>query len=122
MTYQIIDKEDYIEVCADGTACHWDLLKVIHKMKQLDAKKEKPDLWILAESLNFSLYSFSPLIQGIQCLLARFAVKKGCKSAILAADEFQKAKIDIYCAEASALPFQLQAFTTRADALAWLLN
>lgn len=121
LTYEIVSKETYVEVHASGTVSHWDLLKIIHQLHRDDPKKTKPDLWVLDENLEFSLYSFPPIIQGIAALIARNAVRNGCRSAILAADEFQKAKVEFYCTEAAAvLPFEIRAFTSCREAVDWL--
>jgi hypothetical protein len=121
LAYKIFKGDDCTEVHISGSGTHWDLLKIIHQLSQTDPQKEKPDLWVLAPDLDISLYSLSPLVQGILALMARFGMlKKGCKSAILATDELQKAKMELYCAEASVLPFEIQAFTARDQALNWL--
>ncbi len=121
LTFTITQRETHTEVQLSGSGSHWDLLKIIHRLRQSDPQKEKPDLWVLATDLDVSLYSLSPLVQGILALMTRYGMlKKGCRSAILAADELQKAKMELYCAEASALPFEIQAFTARDKALDWL--
>lgn len=121
-SYEIHQEEQYVEVHAGGSFTHWDLLKIIHQLHKDDPKKEKPDLWVLDRSFELSLYSFPPLVQGILSLIARCAIRKGCRSAILAADEFQKAKVDLYCTEAVELPYEIQSFTSRSQALDWLFN
>ncbi|MBL7016650.1 MAG: hypothetical protein ISR84_03740 [Kiritimatiellales bacterium] len=122
MTYEIVPQDGFVEVHVSGKVSHWDLLKIVHALHKKDPKKETPDLWILDQDLDFSLHAFPTIIQGLLNLVARGAVKKGCKSAILAADKFQCAKVDIYCAEAAVLPYEIRAFTCRTETMDWLLS
>ncbi|QHI69691.1 hypothetical protein [Tichowtungia aerotolerans] len=121
-TYKIVQKENYAEVHASGKLSPWDFLEIIYRLHRADPKKEKPDLWVFDKNVDFPLHSFPRLAQGVMNLLIRSAIKEGCRSAILTADEFQKAKAELYCAEAAFLPFEVRAFTDRSQALAWLLN
>jgi hypothetical protein len=122
MTYNIREKTGFVEVNATGNISYWDLLKIVHDLYKRDPKKEIPDLWVLDENFDFPLCSYSPLIQGILKLASRCGIKRGCESATLAADEFQRIKVAMYCTEASALPYDIQAFTSRETAVAWLLD
>ena len=122
MTSEIVYKEAHVEVHASGQASQWDLLKLIYQLQKNDPKKKTPDLWVLAEDFELSLYSFPPVIQGVLALIMRNKIKRGAKSAILAVNQFQKAKANIYCEEAASLPFPLQAFTNRDEAMEWLLS
>lgn len=119
MPYQITRQPHLVEVHMSGKMSHWDVLGVVFKLYKQDPGKETPDLWILDSGCEFSLYSFPPIVQGI-LKLATKTVKKGCRSAILAADEFQRLKMELYCAEAKALPYEVRAFTDRGEALDWL--
>lgn len=122
MMYEILPQEGYVEVHVSGKVSHWDLLRVVHELHKKDPKKDTPDLWILDQELDFSLHSFPPLVQGLLNLMSRALIKNGCKSAILAADEFQRAKIELYCAETAVLPYEIRTFTSRAETLNWLLS
>ena len=98
---------------------HWDILKIIHHLHRNDPRKETPDLWILDPECDFSFHSFPMIVQGVLRLVAK-TIKKGCRSAILAADEFQRVKVDLYCAEATVLPYEIRTFTARDEAVDWL--
>ncbi|MBI9019636.1 MAG: hypothetical protein JEZ10_00065 [Verrucomicrobia bacterium] len=121
MAYQIKPQSNFVEVHASGRLSHWDVLGIIHQLHKNDPRKETPDLWILDPDLDFAFHSFPPVVHGILKLIGQ-RLKKGCRSAILTADEFQRSKIDLYCAEAAVLPYETLAFTSRDEALAWLLN
>lgn len=44
----------------------------------------------------------------------------GSKTALVAADEFMRVPLELYKVEAAVLPFEIQIFNNRADALQWL--
>ena len=120
MTCEIQRKANHVEVHVSGTLSHWDVLKTIHDLHKHDPHKKTPDLWVLHPELNFSMYSFPVIVQGILKLTARL-MKNGCNSAILAADEFQRAELDMFCREAAVLPYEVRCFTSHGKALEWLL-
>jgi hypothetical protein len=119
MAHTIQRQNGCTEVYVSGKLDHWDALKIVHDLYKNDPHKETPDLWILDPNLDFSFHSFPPVIEGILKLVSR-GLKKGCRSAILAADEFQRVKVDLFCREAAALPYEIQAFTDRDEATQWL--
>ncbi len=121
MPHEIKQKERFVEIHVTGRMSHWDILKIVHELQKSDPHKEKPDLWVLEPELDLPLHSFPRIVQGILTLVARHAVK-GCKSAILAADEFQRMKVELYCFEATSLPYKIRSFTSRQKATDWLLS
>ncbi len=121
MHYTILNHDRFVEIQLAGQVSPWDILKLIHELYRKDPEKQTPDLWVLDQNLDFSMHSFPPVLKGLLKLTARLA-KKGCNSAILSADEFQRAEIDMYCQEAATLPYEVQNFTNRKNALSWLLD
>ncbi len=119
MPYQIERQPHFVEIHLSGSVSHWDVLGIIHQLHKGDPRKEIPDLWILDPDCDFSFHSFPPIVQGILKLASRH-IKNGCRSALLAADEFQRVKMDLYCAEAAVLPYEIRTFTARDEAVSWL--
>ena len=91
---------------------------IIWELSRKDPRKECPDLWLFSEESHVPFAHFNEIARAIKGLIPRDAV--GNKTAMVAANAFQKAQIEMYPAEASILPFNIQLFGSRTEAVEWL--
>ena len=89
-------------------------------MSRHDPEKEKHDLWIVAPESMVPFSSFASLVQKTRELLPQDARKCRGKSALVAADAFRMAQLNMYRNEARSLPFQLRVFLSKQEAMDWL--
>ena len=118
MPYQIEERDGYVEVSVSGHTSEWEALSIIFQLRMRDPRKTVPDLWTLASESVIHLPAF-PLIADAVARLCPpgFA---GAKTALVAADGFQKALMETYRDEMRRLPFEMGVFESRDEAVQWL--
>ncbi len=117
MAYEVEKKDTFLEVRVSGDTSKDELIEAIRELRRCDPRKELPDLWLFAGECQVPLVEFSDIAQAVLGLLPRNAV--GNKTAIVAANEFRMAQIDMYRFEAAVLPFAIRVFRSRDEAVAW---
>ncbi len=118
MPCQIEKKDGFFEVCVSGETSKSEVLRVVQELHRLDSGKKFPDLWVIARESEVPFVHFAEIAESIRKLLPRGAV--GNRTAIVAADVFHEAQLDMYRAEASILPFPVRVFLCRDEAVKWL--
>ncbi len=120
MEYKIEKKETFFEINVSGEVSIFDILAIVEKLAGKDPGKHYPDLWIIAQEVEIPYSQFRSVAKSIEKLFVTPPISD--KTAIVAADYFQKAQLDMYRQEASNLPLDIQIFTSRDNAIAWINN
>ena len=120
MPCEIHERDGYFEVRVPTGATMFDLLKTVGELSQRDQTKRLCDLWLFEKDVQLSYNLFAGTAQAIQRLCP--PGMKGNRTAIVAADAFQQAQLELYRAEATRLPFEIRVFSDQATALRWLTN
>ena len=118
MEYKIEKKETFFEINISGEVSIFDVLAVVEELAGKDPRKHYPDLWIVAPEIEIPYSQYRNIAQAIDKLFIEPPIAD--KTAIVAADQFQKAQLEMYQQEASNLPLDIQIFTSRDDAVAWI--
>jgi len=118
MPYEIEKKESFFEVRVTGETSKHEILRIIRELARLDRGKNLPDLWLVASESQVPFVQFADIAQAIRSLLPREAL--GNKTAIVAADAFHEAQLDLYRSEATMLPFPVRVFRSRDEAVEWI--
>jgi hypothetical protein len=120
MPHEIKFGNPLVEVKIWGETCKEEVLQIIRKLHEDDPEKEKQDLWLVAAE---SMVPFDALAS-IAEVTGELVGRKRCKgrSAIVAANVFHKARLDLYSIEAAILPFPLKVFLSKDEALKWLAD
>ena len=118
MAYKIEAKDGYVEVQVTGRTTKHEIIEILRELSRRDPRKETPDLWLVESESQVPLADFIEIALAVGKLLPPGIV--GARSALVAADHFQMAEMQMYRLESSFLPFELGVFHTQAEALAWL--
>ena len=119
MPYEIEKKDSFFEVRVSGETSKFEVLAIIRELERRDPVKKFPDLWLVAGESQLSFHDFGEIARAIGRILPRGA--DGSKTAIVAADAFQKAQLEMYPPEASShLPFEIRVFSCRDEAVGWI--
>ena len=120
MSYKIRPADGIVEIDIWGQTNKWEVLEVLGQLRARDPGKKVCDLWVVAEDTTLPVDAFYSVAETVKKLCTVDMVQAGCRSAILAANEFHKALLSMYLHEARELPFTVGVFTSRDDAMAWL--
>ncbi len=118
MPYEIVEKEDLVEVRLSGETTRWELMEAIHHLHRRDPCKKTSDLWVVSADVVVPAAWHALLVSTTKNLCTPDMV--GARTAILAADQLHKAQFDMYRTEAQRLPFEIKVFTSRKKAERWL--
>ena len=118
MPYRIHRSDGIVEVEVSGNTSVTELLSAVRELRAMDPRKEVSDLWTISEDIVVPFAEFSTIVANIKALCTSDMV--GCKTALVANGEFQRAVMDLYRSEAKALPFQIGVFASREQAIHWL--
>ena len=118
MPYLIIENDGFVEVQVSGETSVQEILEVIRTLREKDPRKNKSDLWIVAENSIVPISTFSAIAQTVGSLCHPNMTAK--RTAIVVSNELHRAALDIYREEAQSLPFEIGSFTSRDEAVQWL--
>jgi hypothetical protein len=116
--HDIQEREDFYEVTLTGASSAWEVLEIIHSLRDRDPHKEHCDLWVLGTDFSVPISSFSDIAGGVKNLVKEGFV--GNKTAVVVSNLLQRAAVFLYKKEAEKLPFPIKVFSKREDAVAWL--
>ena len=118
MAYEITAHDDFLEVRLSGETSKYEIIEIVGRLARLDPLKSRPDLWILAPEIHVP---FTDLVQIAEAIGKKVPPEAaGSKTAYVVADEFQRAKLELYISEAAILTFDMRTFGSRDDAVAWM--
>lgn len=119
MSYTIVDQQDWTEVLLDGEVTQPEVLEILQHLYGRDPLKQRSDLWQLSnESTVPPLSAFGAIAKSVGSMCGRGL--HGRRSAIVAANPFHFAQLDMYRFEARDLPFEVGVFQSHGEAAAWL--
>ena len=118
MPYEITTSDTHHEIRVFGETSKTEILEIIQSIAQRDPLKTLPDLWCVAAESQIPFFHFADIAQTIQRWLPPNVVRN--RTAIVAADDFHKALLELYRAEASILPYDMRVFRDRDEALEWI--
>jgi len=113
---------DVTEVDVWGLVTESEIAGILVELRGLDPAKERHDLWNIAPESMLPFKSFEAVVGVTRKLLPPGAGGLRGRSAMVAADSFRKAQLDMYAKEAELLPFRIRVFLDRGEALEWLKN
>lgn len=118
MACAIEEKDGLVEVHVTGETTPHELVAAVREIQRRYPRKEVSDLWLLSKRSLVPFVAF----RGIVDAIARFwrPGTAASPSAIVAEDEFQRAQLELFRAEASSLPYPMGVFASREQAVAWL--
>ena len=120
MEYNIQKKETFFEINISGEVSIFDVLAVVEELAQQDPGKHYADLWIVAPEIEIPYSQYRNIAKAIDKLFVNPPIVS--KTAIVTADQFQKAQLEMYQAEAFDLPLDIRVFTSRDEAVTWINN
>jgi hypothetical protein len=118
MAFRIEKTEDFIEVHLWGNGDESEVVDILRKLHEMAPRKEISDLWLLSEEYVVPWDAFFRIVKEVTRLLSRDIITN--KSAIVVANHLQMAQARLYLEEAKRLPFEIDAFMTREEAIRWL--
>ena len=118
MGYSIEERDGIFEVRLYGEISKFEILMVIAELCRKDPGKKHPDLWIIAAEVQIPYAYFKGISEAISFAFAQPPVSR--RSAVVAADAFQKAQLELYRQEASSLPLEIRVFLSYEEAVAWV--
>ena len=118
MPYEINKTKELVEVRLSGKTTERELLEIIGRLQAEDPRKTLCDMWVLAPETLVPATSYPEIAQTIEYICS--ADLEGARSAIVAANELQKAQVELYTIEAADLPFEIRVFRSEDEARAWL--
>lgn len=119
MPYKIQRNDEWVEIRLWGETAKDEILKIIHEINRQDPKKELSDVWIVDKESMVPFFAFREIAESVQLICEPGMA--GTKSAIVAGDEFHRAQIEMFQAEAKILPYPIGVFATRDEAIEWIL-
>jgi hypothetical protein len=120
MPYRIYERDSIVEVLVWGMISAPEIIEALRELHHRDSRKQISDLWNMSESSMVPLTAFSEIIEAVHTLCSPDMV--GRKSAIVVSSGLQKMAAQLYLSAAKDLPFEIQAFTSRKDAISWLMS
>ena len=120
MPYSIEEQDDFFEVALNGKSSAWEVLEIIHALRDRDPRKERCDLWVFASDYSVPISSFSHIAGDVENLCKEGFV--GNKTAVVPGNLLQRAAMFLYKREAENLPFPIKVFSSRDDAVEWLAS
>ena len=118
MGHEIEKRDGFFEVRLFGEPTKFELLLIIAELSIKDPGKRHPDLWVMGAEVLIPYASFRGIAEGIAFAFVTPPVAK--KTAIVAADAFQKAQCELFRLEASVLPLDIRVFQSYEEAVAWV--
>jgi hypothetical protein len=118
MPYRIQKTDGFVEIYLWGETSPGEVLVVLRRLHDLAPSKELSDLWIFSSECVIPCEAYQTIVKAAQSLCCTGMIAS--RSAIVAADQFQKAQLELYLREAQNLPFEIGAFTERDEAVEWL--
>ena len=118
MPYRIQERDGFSEIHVSGETSKWEVLKAIRQLRDRDPRKETSDLWVISNTSMVPFAEYSTIVEAVRSLCSSDMI--GNKTAIVAADELQKAELDMFRSQAEALPFEMRVFISRDEAVEWL--
>ena len=115
-----IEKRDGIcEVRLFGDVSKFELLLIVAELSFKDPGKRHPDLWIIGAEVQIPYARFKGVSEGIR--FAHVKPPASRRTAIVAADELQRAQCELFRVEAiAALPLDIRVFMSYEEAVAWV--
>lgn len=119
MEYEIKQEDRFFEIHLNAGASKLDVLRAVAELARRDPGKQHPDVWVVAPEFQIPLPHYGEVAGAIAHALPCTPVSN--RSAIVAANPFQKAQFEIYQLEAKALaqPLEIRVFLSRKDAVEW---
>jgi hypothetical protein len=118
MGYEIDQRDGFFEITLSGDPTKFEILNAFAELVRRDPQKRYPDIWIVAPEVRIPYMDYSQIAGAIASVHTKPTILK--KSAIVAADAFQKAQLELFREEMSSLPLDLQVFQSRDEAVAWI--
>ncbi len=118
MAYRINKMDDLMEVHVWDEVSVTDVLTILGQLHAMAPLKEISDLWMLSEGCMIPWDEFSTVAKGIKNLVAKDAVAR--PSAVVAANQFHRAQLELFLHEARELPYEIGIFSERDEAVNWL--
>jgi|GEM_PF-2819589 hypothetical protein len=117
MPHRVEDKNDHILVSLWGDATKWDVIEAVGKIRIINPRKARPDIWIVSEEVVIPM---SEYVQIVEESLKEFPEDfDGARSAIVVANEFQMEMVKLYKKELSSVPYEVALFRDIQEAVAW---
>lgn len=115
----VIEKRDcFIEVRIYEEVSKYELLLIIAGLSIRDPGKKYPDLWVIGPEVQIPYARFKGISEAIGFAFSKPPAAR--RTAIVAADEFQRTQCELYRLEAAALPLEIRVFLSYEDAVAWV--
>ena len=118
MGHEIEKRDGIFEVRLFGEVSKFELLLTVAELTIKDPGKRHPDLWIIGPEVQIPYVRFKGIAEGISFAFVKLPASR--KTAIVAADEFQKEQCELYRLEATVLPLDIRVFLSYEDAVAWI--
>ena len=118
MAFKITEHESFLEACISGPSSKEEIIQVVGQFAKMDPNKLLPDLWVFADENRIPFSDYIQIAEAIKKHIP--SSPAGQKSAFVASDALQKAKLELYVSEASILGLNIQLFDSRDQALAWI--
>ena len=118
MPYLIEEVDSIFEVHVSNPTSQREILQAIEELAAKDPRKERCDLWCFSDEAIVSLEEYPKIAQAIKSLCPPDMV--GNKTALVVSSDLQRVAANMYRSDAADLPFEIEVFTSREDALRWL--
>ena len=109
-------KPDFFEVNISGPTSKYEMVEALGLLIRKNPGKTRPDLWTFSEETTMSLEIFSAVSESLSYATPHPVEPR---SALLAANDFQKAQLLLFLPAVKHLPFEIDVFTSRDEALRW---
>jgi len=115
----VIEKRDgFFEVRLFDDVSKFELLLIIVGLSIKDPGKKYPDLWVIGPEVQVPYARFRGISEAIGYAFDKPPAAR--RTALVAADEFQRTQCELYRLEAAALPLEIRVFLSYEDAVAWV--
>lgn len=113
-----IGADEVLEVRIFGEINKRDVLDAITKLRVLDPRKERCDLWTFASESILPYVSYEEVLRTISGFCPPDMV--GEKTAVVADGMVQQALMEMYQSESTMLPYEIRVFSSQDEARTWL--
>jgi hypothetical protein len=118
MSYEVLKNDGVIEVRLHGSGSTADVLEAFEAVHALSPRKTVSDVWVLAPEYVIPWDEYATIVFAVGARWTADSVPS--RSAIVVANEFQRAQAEFYVQQARTLPFPIRVFARRDQAMAWL--
>lgn len=118
MAHEIVKRDGLFEVRILRNISKFELLLILAELILKDPGKRHPDLWIIEAGCRLPYANFKGITEAIGFAFEQPPAAR--RTAIVAADAFQKEQCELYRSEAAALPLEIRVFLSYEEAVAWL--